>query len=70
MACISKDLEGEAELRRLAVGSQTPNDGLIPAEHGVQLLGDVVVSVLDFPLAQPQNNVRVRLPVRVSRVQV
>lgn len=44
--------------------------GFVPAKHRVQLLGDVVVSVFDFLLAQSENNVRVRFPVRVSRVQV
>lgn len=41
-----------------------------PPEHGVQLLGDVVVPVFNFVLAEPEDNVRVRLPIRIGRVQV
>lgn len=50
--------------------SDTKHNGLVPAKHRVQLLGDVVVPVFDLPLAKPENNVRVCFPVRVSRVQV
>lgn len=41
-----------------------------PPEHWIQLFRDVVVSVFDFILAEPKNNVRVGLPVGISRVQV
>ncbi len=41
-----------------------------PSKHRIQLFRDIVVSVFDFVLAKPNNNVRVRLPIRVSWVQV
>lgn len=47
-----------------------PTGGHVPPEHRIQLLGNVVVPVFDFILAEPKDNVRVRFPVRVGRVQV
>ena len=43
---------------------------LLPAEDRVELFGNVVVSVLDLSFPQPQDDVGVRLPIRVCWVEV
>lgn len=42
----------------------------IPPKDWIQLFRDVIISVSDFILAKPENNVRVCFPIRVSWVQV
>lgn len=43
---------------------------LLPAKDRVELFGNVVVSVFDLGFSQPQDDVGVRLPIRVCRVEV
>lgn len=43
---------------------------VVPPKDRVQLFRDVIISVFDFVLAKPKNNVRVRFPIRVGWVQV
>lgn len=43
---------------------------VLPPKDRIQLFRDVIISVFDFVLAKPKNNVRVRFPIRVGRVQV
>lgn len=54
--------KGEAYLDYITV--------VIPPKNRIQLFGDVIFSVFDFILAKSKNNVRVRFPIWVSRVQV
>ena len=81
MACNSKDLKGEtgrqdpqSDPKALKVTELCFHELLspshTPAKHRIQLFRDVVVSVFDFILAEPKDNVRVRFPVWVSWVQV
>lgn len=41
-----------------------------PSKYGVELLGDVVLPVFDFCVAQPQHNVGIWLPIWISWAEV
>lgn len=51
-------------------GGKLQSASYVPSKHRIQLFRNVVVSVFDFVLAEPENNVRVSLPILVSWVQV